>query len=217
VALSIDTMRWVDRFLGIPLCWIATGWVFLSDFFSRRKVQTRRVLFIELSEMGSVILADPAIQFAKSKDADVFFLIFSKNRGSLNLLETIPAQNIMTIDESSFLSLIKGTFQVLWKIRKLKIDAIIDLELFSRYTALLSGLSDAKIRVGFFNFFREGLWRGNMLTHKILYNPHQHIAKNFLALTHSLFSTKQELPFLKKAIADEEIDLSPIDVSNLHP
>ena len=40
------------------------------------------------------------------------------------------------------------------------IDTVIDLELFSRFTALLTGLSGADRRVGFHRFHNEGLYRG---------------------------------------------------------
>ena len=38
-------------------------------------------------------------------------------------------------------------------------DVVIDLELFSRFTSLITYLSGAPIRVGFFKFNMEGLYR----------------------------------------------------------
>jgi ADP-heptose:LPS heptosyltransferase len=47
-----------------------------------------------------------------------------------------------------------------------------------------------------------------MLTHKVHYNPHIHIAKNFMALIHAAFSTKTEQPFSKVHITDASIQIT---------
>ena len=41
-------------------------------------------------------------------------------------------------------------------------------------------LSGAKRTVGFYRFHGEGLYRGEMLTHRVNYNGHIHIAKDFV-------------------------------------
>jgi ADP-heptose:LPS heptosyltransferase len=84
---------------------------------------------------------------------------------------------------------------------------VIDLELFSRFTALLTGLCGARRRVGYHIFHGEGLWRGFMLTRKVHYNPHIHITKNFLSLIHAAFAKEIEVPFSKIHIADSEVRL----------
>ena len=48
------------------------------------------MLFIELSEMGTTILAAPAMRKARETlGAELFFVIFKKNVGSLELLQHI--------------------------------------------------------------------------------------------------------------------------------
>jgi ADP-heptose:LPS heptosyltransferase len=47
-----------------------------------------------------------------------------------------------------------------------------------------------------------------MLTHKVHYNPHIHIAKNFLSLVHAAFATTQETPFSKINIPDSAIKIA---------
>ncbi|MEZ6020832.1 MAG: glycosyltransferase family 9 protein [Planctomycetota bacterium] len=97
--------------------------------------------------------------------------------------------------------------------RRKNIDTVIDLELFSRFTALLTGSSGARNRVGFHAFHNEGLYRGDLLTHKVAYNPFQHIAKNFVALVHALQQDPEQVPLLKRVIADEEVQLARATVS----
>ena len=157
--------------------------------------------------MGSAILVDPAMRNAQARGAELFFLIFKSNRASLTLLNTVKPENIFTIDSSSLSGLIKDTLQFLILARKHRIDTVIDLELFSRFTALLTGLCGARRRVGYHIFHGEGLWRGFMLTRKVHYNPHIHITKNFLSLIHAAFANEIEVPFSKIHIADSEVQL----------
>ncbi|WP_353431776.1 glycosyltransferase family 9 protein [Polynucleobacter sp. MWH-UH23A] len=211
MAISVNTMRVIDHWVGVPLCAIVSPLVALMDriknIFSRGPETPKKLLFIELSEMGSAILVDPAMRNAQARGAEIFFLIFKSNRASLTLLNTVKPENIFTIDSSNLGGLIKDTLRFLVLARYHRIDTVIDLELFSRFTALLTGLCGARKRVGYHIFHGEGLWRGFMLTRKVHYNPHIHITKNFLSLIHAAFAKEIEVPFSKVHISDEEVKL----------
>ena len=212
-------MRAIDHWVGVPLCAIASPVVALIDgiknIFGRESDTPKKLLFIELSEMGSAILVDPAMRNAQARGAELFFLIFKSNRASLTLLNTVKPENIFTIDSSSLGGLIKDTLKFLLVARKHRIDTVIDLELFSRFTALLTGLCGARRRVGYHIFHGEGLWRGFMLTRKVHYNPHIHITKNFLSLIHAAFAKEIEVPFSKIHIADSEVRLEQAAIDPL--
>jgi ADP-heptose:LPS heptosyltransferase len=212
--MNIDVMRWIDHRLGVPLCFLLTlaGRLFLP----RRSPLSapRRILFIELSEMGSTILADPAMRKARQQfDAELYFVIFRRNANSLAFLRTVPESNVYTIREDSLAMLVADTLGFLRWTRRLGIDCVIDLELFSRFTALLSGLSGAARRVGFYRFHNEGLYRGELLTHRVAYNPHIHIGKNFLALINALTEPEGQVPFSKTVIDDAELVIPKVPVS----
>ena len=211
--MKLRTMRAVDYWIGIPLCFLCTLWVRL---WARRKGPQipQRLLFIELSEMGSTVIANPAMQKAKDQlGAEIFFLIFERNADSLRLLNTVPEANIVTIRETGLMVLILDTLRFLRWARKAKIDTVVDLELFSRYSALLTGLSGAKRRVGFYRFHCEGLYRGEMLTHRVNYNGHIHIAKNFVCMINALLSPEPQVPYSKTYVSDDEIRVPVQDVS----
>jgi len=211
MTISVNTMRAIDHWVGVPLCAVASPLVALMDgvknIFGRGPEAPKKLLFIELSEMGSAILVDPAMRNAQARGAELFFLIFKSNRASLTLLNTVKPENIFTIDSSSLGGLIKDTLRFLIIARRHRIDTVIDLELFSRFTALLTGLCGARRRVGYHIFHGEGLWRGFMLTRKVHYNPHIHITKNFLSLIHAAFAKQIEVPFSKIQIPDSEVRL----------
>lgn len=211
MTISVNTMRAIDHWVGVPLCAIVSPFVALLDgiknIFSREQSNPKKLLFIELSEMGSAILVDPAMRNAQARGAELYFLIFKSNRASLTLLNTVKPENIFTIDSSSLSGLIIDTLRFLILARKHRIDTVIDLELFSRFTALLTGMCGARRRVGYHIFHGEGLWRGFMLTRKVHYNPHIHITKNFISLIHAAFAQKIEVPFSKIEIPDSEVRL----------
>jgi len=209
-SLSVDRMRRIDRWAGVPLCALATAlleiWWWLQPIPPR---PVRRVLFIELSEMGSTILADPAMRKTRARfNAELYFVIFAQNAGSLDLAGTISRPNVFCIRNTSLWHLALDTFTFLLWTRRNRIDTVVDLELFSRFTALLTGFSGANRRVGFYRFHNEGLYRGEMLTHRVAYNPHIHIAKNFIALIDALLSEMPTVPYSKTLIGDDELTIA---------
>lgn len=211
--MNVDRMRKIDYFVGVPLSFCVS--IFLR--FLRKKPapgQCQNALFIELSEMGSTLLVDPAMKKLKSHfSADLYFVIFETNQLSLKILNTVPAENIFTMRHENIFHLAIDTLRFLIWTRKNRIDTVVDLELFSRFTAILTALSGARNRVGFFSFHNEGLYRGDMLTHNVAYNPHIHISKNFIALVNALISEQKEIPYSKTVISDEEVQIEKVSFS----
>lgn len=205
-------MRNIDYFAGVPLCFIFTLLQRLLPG-KKPKITPEKIALIELSEMGSAILVDPAMRTMQNKGAELFFVIFKKNAASLQLLNTVPEKNIYTLREDGLIPLLLDTIKFFFWIRKNKIDTVIDLELFSRFTALLTGLSGAIRKVGYYGFHNEGLYRGELLTHRVAYNAHMHISKNFMALVNAAYSNKQELPYSKTVITDEQVVLAKASIT----
>lgn len=206
-------MRMIDYWIGVPLCFLLSM-VYKVLFWKKdSQLLPKRILFIELSEMGSTILADPAMRKAERHfGAELFFLIFKRNRASLDFLKTVPSDNIFTIREDNLWYLLIDTLGFLWWSRYRRIDSVVDMELFSRFTALLTGLSGARYRIGFYRFFNEGLYRGSFLTHKVSYNPHLHMAKNFIALVNALIINNGECPYSKRKIEPQEIIIAKVPI-----
>ncbi|MBU2461299.1 hypothetical protein KKH65_00275, partial [bacterium] len=206
--MKISLIRKIDKFLGVPLCLIFTvidKIVLLFQNPQKSAAGPKNILFIELSVMGSAIIAYSALQKAKEffPGANLFFLIFEENKESVHLTGMIPRENVLTIRSKTFLKFAFDALSVLWKVRRLKMDATIDLELFSRATALISYITGAKRRVGFYKFHMEGLSRGELITHKVSYNIYQHMAINFLNLVYTLNAPLAESPKLKRYVADK--------------
>ena len=206
--MKIDTMRRIDRRAGVPLCAAATALLRLWAWLRPKPARPlRRILFIELSEMGSTVLAEPAMRKAREQlNAELFFVVFARNAGSVDLLGTFPRDHVYTISDQSMFALTRDTLGFLQWARRMDIDTVVDLELFSRFTALLAGLCGADRRVGFYRFHGEGLYRGEMLTHRVAYNAHIHIAKNFIALVDALIAQSPTVPYSKTFIGDDQVN-----------
>ena len=87
MSISVDTMRMIDRRVGVPLCALVSPFVWLFDqirnLLTPALLEPKKLLFIELSEMGSAVIVDPAMRDAQARGAEIFFLIFKSNRASL--------------------------------------------------------------------------------------------------------------------------------------
>ena len=213
--MNVATMRFVDYWFGVPLSIVTTALVRVWDLFRApvSPAAPQRVLFIELTEMGSAILADPAMKKTASRH-DIYFVIFRRNVVSLDLLSTVPRDHVFSIREDSFGILTLDTLRFLWWCRRKRISVAIDLELFSRFSVMLCGLSGARFRAGFCRPRSEGLFRGGLLTHPVAYNPRIHIAKNFIALTEPLLDhAAYHDPLIRRVISDEEIFLTTVQPS----
>jgi ADP-heptose:LPS heptosyltransferase len=202
--MKLTTQRRIDRYVGIPVCLVLTGIVRTLERLRGRRPphNPRKVLFIELSEMGSTILASAAIRRIQERDRDAqhCFAIFRRNAASLRLLDLFEERNIFTIRDDSLATVAIDILRFVRFCRQQRIDTVIDLELFSRVSSALSMLSGATTRVGFHNYRGEGLYRGEHLTHRVHYNPYRHMAQNFMALMEALDCDPAEIPQPKRVI-----------------
>jgi ADP-heptose:LPS heptosyltransferase len=212
--MNTEAMRYLDYWLGVPLCFILSGsnYIWQAIGFNGKAKEGRRpkILFIKLSEMGAIILAYPLLERVKNEypSAEIFFLTFEKNKGILEQLsKIISPKNILAIREDSILSFAWDTLGVIKKIKKEGFDIVIDLEFFSRFTAILSYLSKAGKKVGFYAYDFGGLYRGNFLTHRIQYNPLLHIARVYLSMWQTVKEEKKYTPELDEIVAQECIAL----------
>lgn len=215
--MNVGFMRSVDRKIGVPLCFFLSCVHGLRRIFSKPKLirEPEKIIFIELSEMGSMVLAYSL--FKKTKElfpkAELYFLTFLENRYAVDILGIIPEENVIAVSSRSFFSFFFSSFRALRKIRRLKISLALDMELFARFTAILGYLSGARNRVGYFKYHNEGLYRGNFLTHKVAFNPHIHMSQNLLNLIYALSSSLQDAPLTKRSLSEEDIVIPRIQAN----
>ena len=191
--MKLQTQRFIDRWVGQLLCSAVSVWVRLAGLFRtppQLAIAPKNILVILLSEMGSIVLAGPMFAQLRRQypGAAIHILQLKKNQEVTKLLQLTQPEHMHSLDDSSGGALIGDILKVSATMRRLGLDAVIDCELFSRVSALLSFSTGAPVRVGFTPHTQEGLYRGSFINHAIPYNPYQHITKQFLSLVDALDS-----------------------------
>ena len=215
--MNIAVQRWIDRWVGIPLC----AAVSLVDAIAKR-VKTpdnqhrppRAIVIILLSEMGSLVLAHDMFARLKARypDTELHALLFGKNREILDLMQVIKPGHVHTVDDKSLGGLLGSLWTAIRDLRRANVDVAIDCELFSRISSLLSFASGAAVRVGFHRHTQEGLYRGSHINRPVPYNPYQHISAQFLTLASAIDSTavpKSKLVMVRSGKPPPQVQLDP--------
>src|SRR5436305_4892911 len=195
--VGISTLQRTDRWIGAPLCAILTLLRRIFESAGRPAPrQVQRILFVKFAEQGSTVLAFPAIRRAVEMVGreNVYFVVFEDNRFILDVMEIIPEENVITITTHSPFGLALGALRAVRRIRKLRIDAVVDMEFLTRFSAMLTFVTGAKTRAGFHTFFGDGPYRGDLMTHRLLYNPHLHTSQMFEAMVEALTRDPSVLP-----------------------
>lgn len=194
--LGIATLQHTDRWIGVPLCFFLTLWRKMIEPRAPTTRQPRKILFVKFAEQGSTVLAYPAICRAIEMVGreNVYFVVFEDNRFILDAMETIPEENVIPIGTQSPFALARGALRAVLRARSIGIDAVVDMEFFTRFSALLTFLTGARSRVGFHTFFGDGPYRGDLMTHRLLYNFHLHTSQMFEAMVAALTRDPARLP-----------------------
>ena len=210
--MKSETIRFLDRWVGILLCFLLTIFHRLVHIFnlSPTKVHNpKKILFVKLIEQGAMVLACPALEKAKKwvGENNVYVCAFNKNCFVLPILRVLPEENIIEIDTSHFWTLLRDVIKFFFKCRKLGIDTAIDCEFFSRGSAIVTYLSGAKARIGMHGFLNDAPYRGDLMTHKVSYNPYIHTSYIYLLMVEALKEYPGEIPLLKVPFLHEDITI----------
>jgi ADP-heptose:LPS heptosyltransferase len=196
--LDTRKLQFIDRWIGMFVCGVLSfiRRVSGSPRAGNLARKPSKILFVKFAEQGSTVLAYHAICRAIEMVGreNVYFLVFQENRFILDVMHLIPEQNVVTVGHKNILDAGLHALHALKRIRELGIDAAIDLEFFSRSSAALTFLSGAGSRVGFHTFFGEGPYRGDLMTHRLLYNPYIHTSQNFQLMVEALEQAPDRLP-----------------------
>ena len=204
--LRVSTMRRVDRWIGVPVCLALTLLARLADRVKRilrpgnaagsGGARVSSIVFIKLAEQGSTVLAWPAISnaIARVGREHVYFVVFEENRSVLDAVGWIAPENVLAVSTGGLWSVATGVFRVARRLRRLGVEAAIDLEFFARSSAILAYLSGANHRVGFHAWGGEAGYRGDLCTHRVPFNPYLHTTQAFEVLVDALDRSEEDFP-----------------------
>lgn len=192
--MNINTQRMVDRYAGQMLC-AALSLIHsfrpketLREATSDVAFQPKAIAILMLSEMGSMVLAQPMIGYLKERypAADLHVVQLGKNQEIVRLLGFAKPEHMHAIDDSSLFNLVTSLYCVIRDLRRAGVDAVIDCELFARISSAIAYLSGASRLAGFTSHTQEGLYRGSFINCAVPYNPYRRIADQFISLARAL-------------------------------
>jgi len=196
-------MRALDRWVGVPISIVLTGFRKLGDLLRRRGDRPedsgpKRIVIIKLVEQGATVIAAPAIERAAEMVGreNVFFAVFTENRPILDMLGLVPAENVIAIRSSGLFECAVDTLRAIFRLRRERVDTAVDFEFFSRFSGALTYLSGARRRVGFHSYAGEAGYRGDLMTHRVAYNIRLHASDTYRMLIDAVLADADELPAL---------------------
>ena len=195
---SPEMLRRLDRVLGGIACRT------LACCGARRRAAAfpagdrRDVLVMQLAEMGSMVLALPALGELRQRMPNVrlHFLVMQESRALIDTLQLAPPERIHALDFSSTGALLGSLRRALGACRRANLAAAIHFDFFAQGHAAFAALACPKgERIG----FDDGKFdaRRALLTRPVMYSAHHHTADMFAVLVRSLFLPPDAAPFAR--------------------
>lgn len=128
--------------------------------------------------MGSIIQSTPLLktlrtQYPGSK------IIYISSKENFQILQQIPEINeIVCIDDTTAFRLFRSFFPFVMKLRFRRIEVLIDLEVYSNFSTLITIFSMARNRMGF--YLNSMHYRLGNYTHMMYYNTRNSISDTYL-------------------------------------
>nr|MCS5634337.1 glycosyltransferase family 9 protein [Candidatus Neomarinimicrobiota bacterium] len=213
-----DTMRLIDRWAGIPLCFVTGVLSWIKSTLSPKSENYTKtyspeiIIFIGLAEIGALVVAYPAIQEARKQypNSRVCFITGPAGFQTLELMG-FEKEEILLMSMSSLASMFLDLIRIRKNFSGKRVSAIV-LEPFTRISALLTVWIGASQRIGCHRFFNEGSYIGNFLTHRLVFNPHLHASQTYFALSKALCEPVSIQPLLKEKIPSQMVNRLKINI-----
>ncbi|KLI21943.1 ADP-heptose--LPS heptosyltransferase [Brachyspira hyodysenteriae] len=210
---SLDFKQKVDRQIFGIFAYILDRLSFLLGKFlnidhSIKKENVKNIVIAKYLGLGSIVRSQVIIKDIKSSfpESKIHYLTSVKNKSLFDIIENVD--NILTIDDSGIISMIISTFKLVMNLINIKVDAFIDLEVYSRYSSCIAIMSCARNRYGFFRY--DVHWHIGIYTHMLYFNNQKNITDIYLQISHYLtssnYSNKTIPTFLFKDKHKEDVE-----------
>lgn len=180
--MKLKTKIIVDRFIGNIIAYFLNFSARILGFCLRINHSLgkpfKTIVVSKFIGLGSIIQSTPLLQTLRKKYPESK-IIFVTGDDNVELLKHIDAVNeVITISDKTFLSLLTSTISLLLKLWRRRIDLYIDLEIYSNYSSIVTTLSCATNRFGFFKSDKN--YRTGLYTHMMYFNVNSPVSEIYL-------------------------------------
>lgn len=156
--------------------------------------------------LGSIIQSTPLLLTLRAQYPEAH-IVFVTTRSNVSILKKIKCiDEIVFLDDKNFRSLITSFFPFIIRLIKLRIEVYLDLEIYSNFSSLVTTLSMARNRAGY--FLRSSNYRLGIYTHMMYYNIRVPVSQTYLQFARLLNCSKvvEELYHLEGTDSPLEIE-----------
>ncbi len=181
---QIKTDRFLGVFIAVLLNWLVRllGKILRIDHTLNKNFKT--IAVCKFKGMGSIVQATPLLQSLRRSFPDST-IVFVTTTANLQLLSKIPCiDRVVAINDTSFFRLAGSSTKALFALWKLHISVYLDLEIYSNFSSLITTLSLARHRAGFYR--QASHYRMGIYTHMMYYNIKAPISQVYLQFAHLL-------------------------------
>jgi heptosyltransferase-3 len=177
-----DVALWIDRYVGPILCAVLLAAKKLLG--GRREplpaAEVRKVLLLKMWGMGSIVLTSPLFEAVRARHpgARIDFVSLAENQPILAMYPQVDRAIAIDLRRGVF-RFLTSTLRTIGTIRRERYDLLLDLEFFTRFSAIFSFLASPRRSHG---FSAKGKWRGKLHDVEVPFNAYNHVALNFLDL-----------------------------------
>ena len=180
--MTLAQMKFLDKYLGWVLCAVLSAVDAIVSIFRRPPSlpgpdEEPKILLVKFWGMGSIVLASPLFTAIRQRypRASLQFFTLARNRDVVAMFPDVDRVHILDIDRGAvaFLRSLLSTMRTLMASR---LDIAMDLEFFTRFSAIVVYLTGARARVGFKAWEK---WRGNLHLIGVPFNRYWRVSRNF--------------------------------------
>jgi lipopolysaccharide heptosyltransferase II len=205
--LKTRTKIIIDSLFGTPAVYLINiaarllGFILRIDHSLNKDFKT--IVISKYVGLGSIIQATPLLQTLR-KNFPQAQIIFLTTEGNRILLEHIPEVNsIITVSDKSFFKVLGTSFAALKKLWRIKPDLFIDLEFYSNYSSIMTTMSKATNRLG---FYREGkTYRKGVYNYLVPFSVEVPISQSYLQFAEKV-NGKEKVTSLKLSVNNSHLD-----------
>lgn len=187
--MKYKTKLLLDHICGPPAMFLLNAVVYLAGKIIKRDhsieaADIKSIVIQKIVGMGSIIEFSPSLRALRKcyQKASITFVSSVSNEELLNLYHGDYIDDLVLIDDRSFLRLLFSSFLAIVKLIPKKIDLFFNLEVYSSFSTFVSVFSLARNRFGF--YLRSTAFRKGLDTHHVFYNQHKNIRDIYSYMIH---------------------------------